>query len=790
MAAKTPDEMRQALEKLATHMANESKRADVSWGKIADAIEKSSKEMQLGWSGALGKLTGSAPIVQRIATTLTSGFRGSKDSLDAMMESYTKMYQARERMHDPTAARQSAAYHALTRQLKAGTTEIEAHRKLWTVVGETMTSKTGGAVLALIGSFKVALNYSHQINDALRQGNSSLAARSKLIQQISNVQAETGNEMADMAKAASVLTEYGFDLRNGFRDTLATVVKMEEGLGVSYESSAQLAVMSKNIGSNFQRVADSVARVKTDTALAAEEAVKFATQISKAVMMLKPGSGSLVDQTSEYTNRLAGALKELTGSGQGIVDMLSSFTTEQGMMGAATLGATPDFLASPEQTKKVTENFVRYVNRQLSGTSGFQRMATIQLLAEQFNTTADVIANAQKMMDRYNDTQKTATSLQEQWRQQTSEIGKTLSKVYESGKAVIQQVLLPVLQNLRPALATVADIMGSIAKNAWAVRVAGVVLIGSAIAATIAFTRLAIALGQAALASSLYQRTLGKDGGFSITDLFTKRGAGNFAKMLRTDIFTGKAVPVSAASGITRTVSSAITTWLPRIGGWLSTATTWLSRMAGPVAAVAAAAVAGWVVGRMIDRGLKKMGYDLSLLVLNTSKDSFRAQQLAYSSNGQTRSEILSRVKDMAASGASTEEIQKYILRSASFAKGLHGEALTKERREKILMSILQDAGREITRQRVRVGYTSLTEQSASDKAHDAQMIELFKAVAMNTQLANDLLKKAESKHEIIEGAKRRDREDYEAEQRLRRQSNDRQMDIIRQSGVTPGPKF
>lgn len=771
--------MRQALEKLATHMAEQSKRTDVSWGHIASSIEDSTRNLTVGWGGLLTRLTGSQPVITRIASTMSQGFRGSKENIEAMVKKFDEMRGQLGAMRDPSRDlnHQSRAWNSLLRQTQFADREIAAHTKLSQTISQTMTGTTGAALVALLGSMKVTLDYSKQINEALIQGNSSVAARTKLIKDISVTQAETGNEMQDMTKAAAALTNYGFDLRGSFKDTLKTVVLMEEGLGVSYESSAQLAVTVNRIGGDFKRVSDSVARVKTDTALAAEEAVKFAQQIGKAVMMLKPGSGSLVDQTSEYINRLAGALKELTGSGQDIVTMLSSFTTEAGMMGAATVGATPDFLASPDQTKKVTENFVKYVNQQLSGTSGFQRMATIQLLAEQFNTTADLIVNADKMLAKYNETQKNTTSLQEQWRQQTSEIGKTLSKVYESMKSIVQQALIPSLQILRPALSVLADTVGYLAKQSWIVYGAGVVLVSSAVLATVAFTRLAFAIGQAALASSVMKESLGTGAG-GIGNIFTKRGARDLAKWLRTDLMTGKAVPLSRAKMTTRFGSNIVTTWLPRIGTVLTRIGAFV---AGPLAAVAAAGLAGAAAGLAADKYvLKRLGIDIAQewVAVMGKKDAFRTATANITSGGMTRDDILKNVSAMAASGRTAEEIQKFLLKNASNVRGIKGGALTPERRKKIIDGILEDAGREITRQGIRVGHTSLTEQSDADHANQQKFIDLLQAVSMNTAFANELVKRTEDKRSLENQALRSMQDDYNAEQQASRRSLEGALEV------------
>lgn len=785
---KTSDEISKELKSLTDYIAKQSKSADESWQGISSAIEKSTKSMQSGWIGALSKFFGMKSTATVVSTTLIEGFKGSTAHVQVLYAELEKVRKEAGKLLDPFSKKQSAEYKRLEKQAKAAYREAEAHAALSKTVGDVLKGRTGAAAAVFLSSMALAVKYSKEINESLIDANSSYAVRAKLSQQISSIQAVTGNEMADMAKAAKALTAYGFDIRDGFKDTLKTVVLMEEGLGVSYESSAKLAVITKRVGGNFTDIANSIARIKADTALTADEATRMAEQIGRAVMLLKPGSGTLLSQTTDYISRIAAALKELTGNGQGFVDMLASFTTEQGMMGAATLGATPDFLASPAMTKKVTENFVKYVNQQLSGTSGFQRMATIQLLAEQFNTSADVIANADEMLKKYNETQKNATGLQEQWRQQTAELTKTLSKIANSFRAVIQESLLPIINTfLRPALGAVADSLQWVAKHSWAVKAAGVALVGTALYAAVAFVRLSAAIAKAAAASIGYESILSKgrglvskggSGGINVTlsSVFSKDGAKSLARFLRTDIMTGKAVPISKTSVFTKGIASVLTTWLPRIGTVLSRLAAFI---AGPLLAIAGAAAAGAAAGFLIDKGLKKMGYDLSELARNTRKDTFREMMLSTNRGSMNRDELLRQVSAMAGSGASAEAIQNYVLKNINKLRGMHiadaegRDTRSAEWRQKIVAGILEDVGGEITRQRSRLGYTTLTARTLEDKERDERMIKLFKDVAMNTAFTNQIQQKVASRSEVMEDFRKRERDEYETEERLRRQQAD-----------------
>lgn len=734
--AKPSDQLIKEIERFMAQTARESKRTEQSWQDVSKHVEKVTKSLDKGFAKQFLDVLGVGPKIKDFGTGLSMAFSQNRVHMGVLAKEAAALHK-KWRLETDLAAKKGFedAYNAKRKLLLA-------EKALFHEIGDIIKSKWTYAAMAFVGQIAIAARYSREMQDVLKQANSDYAVRSRLMSEIAQVQAATGNELSDMGKGAAALVDYGYDLRGNFKDTLTTIVKMEEGLGVSYGLSAQMAVAVRRINGDFKGVADSVARIKADTALSAEEATKFATQISKAVMMLRPGSGGLIAQTSDYISRMAAALKELTGSGDAFVTMMTEFGTEKGMMGAATLGATPDFLSDPAQAKKVTERFVNYVNQQLAGTSGYQRMATIQLLQDQFNTSADVIVNANEMLKKYNETQQKGTSLNEQWRQQTAEFQKTMSKIGNSLAAIVQQTLVPVIRWLNPLLEKLAAGIQWVASSGAALYLGIGALALSAAGALITVNRLTMALWRFAGATGVIGNLTG----------------------------AGGAAGGAAAGGL----RAAVMTWLPRIG-------TALRGLLGPIGLVAAAAVGGWEAGKLIAKhtGIGNRVMEGWLERLTKKEDTWRAQQLAYTSGGMTRQDILQQVSAMAMSGKSAEEIQKFILKSASSMKGLHGDALTKERREKILTAFLQDAGIEITRQRVRMGYArQLTESTAEDRAKDAQMIELYKAIANNTALQNELLKRAEAKHDNIEEVKRRDREEMQGEQRLIRQSIDSQSRV------------
>lgn len=702
-------EMMEAMKKLATHMAEESRRTDKHWNEIADNVEKGSRAFDKGFLNVISRFTGLQGIVKSFSGILLGSITSSSKHLDSLLAQWVSAQQKADALRDPSRSRRSSAEVQAVKLADALQKKYEVHAKLQDGIAEIVHGKMGPAYAAVAGSLALAIQYNHTINQDLIQASASVAERTKLMQEISNVQAETGNEMKEMAKAAASLTRYGFDVKGNFRDTLSIIVKMEEGLGVSYETSAELAVVAQRLGTNLHAVADSIARVKADTALSAEQATKFATEISKAIVLLRPGSGSMADQVIDYVNRLSGALQQVGGNAGDIKDLLVGFTQEKGMMGAASLGATPDFLSNPAQAKLVTERFVKYVNAQLAGTAGFQRMATIQMLAQQFGTTADLIANADKMLESFNTTTKHSTDLQEEWRMQTSDLAKTFSKIMESGRAIIQQVLTPILQMLRPALSLLAAGLQWVASNVWAVRTAAIALGIVTVSATIAFARLSKTLLQAAVSSQIYQSTLG--GG----------------------IFGG------GAKGLMKGAAS-LFAWIPRIGTALLAV--------NPILLTIAAVTTGLFFANKYN--LFGIRDTLTKMFMSSEerKMAFRNQTLA-ARGGTSYSAVMSGISSMISHGASAAEIQTYLLKNAHNIPAIYN-AKSAEERQKMLNGLMGSVGDMITTQRAALKYAGLTEQSEEDKNRQKVLIELFKAVAMNTELQNKLMEHATKKSEII----------------------------------------
>lgn len=686
----------EALKKLATHMSDESKRTDKHWDDIANNIVNASQTYNKGFLGAFSRLTDTHRTVSNIAHTLAGAMTLDRSHMDDMEKRYADLYRMWDSMRDPSksAGGQSKAVKDIRRQLVSASNELEKHRGLYETITSLIQSKMGPAMAASLGLIVLTVRNSALLNKELIQASASTADRGELMSDIAHTQAMTGTSMDQMAKAAAALTRYGFDLKSEFRGTLEIVVQMEEGLGVSLDTSAELAVMAQRLGTNMRQVADGIARVKADTALSAEEASKFGIEIAKAINLLKPGRGGMANEVIEYVDRLAGALRQVGGNAGDIKDLMVGMTKMSGMMGAATLGLQPGFLTSPEGAKKGAERFVTYVNTQLQGMERgtYAWMAQVELLAQQFNTTTDMIVNADAMLKEYSASQAHATDLQEEWRKQTSQLGEAMSKIGHSFMSLTQTVILPALNFVRPAFEKVAEVLQLIAQNSWAAWIVGVPLTVAIASTAVTMGLLAKEMWAATAAGIAYQKVIAG-----------QAGAGAMGKLF-------------AASSLTRII--------PALMSYL-----------GPIALMIGAVAIGWQIGKLINYGFEKLGKRLGFGEVKVSGGLAAQTDLREISRGMFERNVAG----MMYGGKSVAEISRYMLENVGHIAGLKSKS-TMEGQQEVMRNVLKDLAEAAEMQKARVVVSGgLVSQSQEDKKYLELLGQYLDKIAKNGDLGNKL---------------------------------------------------
>jgi hypothetical protein len=183
------------------------------------------------------------------------------------------------------------------------------------------------------------------------------------------------------------------------------------------------------------------------------------------------------------------------------------------------------------------------------------------------------------------------------------------------------------------------------------------------------------------------------------------------------------------------------------------------------------------MAGRAIDLTLKAMGVDISKMMLNTRKDTYRSAMIDAGGGTITRDMMLRQVGSMAAAGQNADVIRAYIAKNIDNIKGMNssegGKGATKEFRETAIRGLMEGFDQVLNREAARVISTTLTDQTPLDKDRVEKAYRVNEEIAKNTAFANQLLQKVEKSREYVDQKRAILREAYEDEERLRRQSTD-----------------
>lgn len=443
----TPADLIKQFGSLMSKLEDQSKRIDKSWWSLADAVGQIGASVEKGWPGALAKTVG-------IQQQMISGFKRLTEvmrdpgvyaeMLKKKRESFHEMLRLQNKIASGTAtADEIKLLPILHKKHSLLTSEVAKYEALHKMRGYDMIY-----LPVLVGSLAKAAHWSEAMQKSLINANGSIKERYHIEQAIAGVQRSTGANAETLASATAAAVKHGLELRSTYQSDLDLIVKMQEGMGVSAESSAELVASMRLMNQNAKGVADAIARIKADTGLAADEATRLAKQITIAMSVMAPGGN--VSKVVETVGRLEGAASQLGLQTGKITSMMEGFTKSSGLTGVGMLGLQPDFLKDETTAMKAFAEMVRQTEGPLKAAgSGWQRMATLEMYAEVFGTTTDIIANGRKILDEYNKTAKKSTTLQDEWQKQTSSFAKSWDKLKNQLWGMTQTVLLPLVKVLQ-----------------------------------------------------------------------------------------------------------------------------------------------------------------------------------------------------------------------------------------------------------------------------------------------------------------------------------------------------
>ena len=413
-----------------------------------------------------------------------------------------------ERIRD--AAGGTAAIYGL--QLRAVTQDLELHEKQVKLADQLRNFGYARLVVigATVGATTALYRSTMDFNRALIKSNTDIDHRNTLMQQSLLVQRQTGLSFEHVTHAAAALANYGLDAQASFSDNLKLVTQMESGLGVSVDESARLAtIVERQLHGSFKAVADVVADIVNNTALAGNEAMQLATTIGTAMSRLGPGVGAAgLPDVLRLVGRYEGALKEVGGQAGGVQQLLAHLTSTQGVVGAGVLNIGPEFLATSNGVQTVMDRFLRYGDQLVGQTRGWDRQWRLQAMGDMFGISADQANHLMMAIKHTSLAQGAAITVQQRWKAQMDDAYTGITRLGNSLVALMQQAVGPLVPLIGSIANKVADLVEGLASHETAVGVTMAAL-AVGLAASIpsmlklAWTLRAVALGGLAASARL-----------------------------------------------------------------------------------------------------------------------------------------------------------------------------------------------------------------------------------------------------------------------------------------------
>lgn len=533
-------------------------------------------------------------------------------------------------------------YKSLVKETKAGI-DLETKRMELGQRMEAITGRQLAVEFLMIKGFRDAIRLSGEVNDALIQANSLSDNRYELTKQIYQVQAQTGASIQVMLGASKALMAVWPKGRNDFQDVLKTVVQMEEGLGVSFENSSELArVFQISLKTPVRDVADQIAIIANNTSLAADEATRFATEIGKALRLLGPGAAPGAREVASYVTLMSARMRDVGGDAGEIVKLFSEMTkgTSQAFMLRGLSGvSSPGALGTQAGAQAAMQGLGKMIDRIVTAAPGTMAYtAQLEAAAQIIGTSTDTIRLYKDMLKEANKPLDEHAKLQQRWQEQIVNANKALQRIRESFVALYQKALLPFVPAMAWVFGVIARIVSFIASNRITVTIATIAIFAAVIKTVASLYLLTRALLQTAAASAVAaryemlrrpfsaggigletgkgvtQKVLGTLGwGTSIKELgsiltkehtITRVGIGKWLSSMMRVSETGRAAQVASAASragwFTRIIQS-----VSGVGSGIGNI---LKFLKGPVLLVALAGLVGYGVGTLIDKAMTKLG--------------------------------------------------------------------------------------------------------------------------------------------------------------------------------------
>ena len=280
---------------------------------------------------------------------------------------------------------------------------------------------------------------------------------------VASAQMLTGASTEKVVEMSGALLNYGRERTGNLTQELTLATKLSVGFGVSADNAAQLAVASSSAHVSMAQMADTIVKIKNDTALSADEATRYANAILQTQAAFSPGNPGGISKIVESLMSSEGAAKMLLGRTGDISKLFESIQsgTPAGMQSAAMLGVSGLNVSDEEGTNQMKAGLERWSTMLQGMSSDVYRNAVAQQLASQIGVPADFLlryAEVRKSEEARKGTW--AGSIDEAYTKQLQQMGLGWGQFVGSLSTFFKSGLMPIMDWLNQVGAFLQENVG------------------------------------------------------------------------------------------------------------------------------------------------------------------------------------------------------------------------------------------------------------------------------------------------------------------------------------------
>ena len=291
--------------------------------------------------------------------------------------------------------------------------------------------------------YKLATAQLDAMQEGLKTFASNVGTRSMLLAQGLKASFQGGGTVATTVEAMSALGRLNFKAgTDELTQSAAMAVKMAEALGVSGSNAAHLVFYSNQAGVSLVSMGDTLATIRENTRLTADEFGRFTKELGDALMIM--GNISNYAEVIKSTLKIDDALRQFTGQSGDYVNFFKQIsTTSGGMQTAMALGMNPENLGNQAEQQRFISSLGEYVDRLTKNQPLLQQIAVLEDLSQQTGLSVVALRNLSKASAELTSRTEDNITLDQRYANEVANLGKSVSSISESLQKLLAAGMWP-----------------------------------------------------------------------------------------------------------------------------------------------------------------------------------------------------------------------------------------------------------------------------------------------------------------------------------------------------------